>query len=82
MVLCKKYSARIFVGGEEIIAQVCHMCMRKINPFLFSAPHIRGIKADCRIGWVGGSGSRRLRQGWVQGGWVGVGVGGLGKGWA
>jgi hypothetical protein len=51
--------------AREIIAQVCHMRMRKINPFLFSAPRIRGIKGDCCIGWVGGEWevSRRLRQG-------------------
>jgi hypothetical protein len=41
------------IGGKKIIAQVCIMRMRMINPLLFSPPHIRGIKGDCCIGWVG-----------------------------
>jgi hypothetical protein len=35
------YSAlhsQINIGGKKIIVQMCHMRMRKINPFLFSAP--------------------------------------------
>jgi hypothetical protein len=50
-VIHKKYRN---MGGKKIIAQVCHMRMRKINPFLFSAPCTRGIKGDYWIGWVGG----------------------------
>jgi hypothetical protein len=49
------YSAR---NIGQTIAQICHMRMLKINPFLFSSPCILGIKGDCWIGWEVAAGLR------------------------